>query len=154
MTRFRQVLEWLALGFLLAFLGVSLWVDSGRDFIPLPALTWAGPLVCAIIILLIAWPVRSMSKGDRGEMSPLLAARVAVFCQACTRGGALIGGLCLGTWASLTGFHGDYLAHQADRALWAAIASLLLSGAGWLGEYWCSIDDDDDESEGVAEGAA
>lgn len=152
MTRLRQVLEWLAFGFLSAFLLVSLLVESGRSLVALPELTWFFPLIIAVIVLLLAWPVRAMSQGKKRTMSPLLAARIAAFCQACTRGGAFIAGLCFGTWAATASSTAEFMSTQADRAAWAGIASLALAGAGWLGEYWCSIDDDDEE--GVAEGAA
>ncbi|MDO5722782.1 MAG: DUF3180 domain-containing protein [Flaviflexus sp.] len=147
MTTLWQFLTWLALGFLSAFLGVSLWLDSELAPVAIPSMMWILPAALAMMVLAIAWPVRSAAGGKRGRVNPLTAARIAIFCQACCRGGALLGGIALGSWAALSG-RGEavFLDIQAGHALRAGLASVALAGAGWLGEWWCAIDDDDESA--------
>lgn len=153
MITIGQFVGWILIGFLGGWIGVKLWIDSGATLVALPALTWLFPLILAIIVLVLAWPVRAMSQGKTRALNPLVAARIAILCSACSRGGALIAGLCLGGWVAFDSGHAVFLQEQSARALWAGLSSLALAGAGWLGEYWCSIDDDDEEPLG-AQGAA
>lgn len=154
MTKPVHMIGWLTIGFLAGFGLLLWWIDSSKPLVALPALTWIAPLVLASAILLAGWPVRAMSQGKRRTMSPLVAARIAILAGACARAGALLTGLCLGAWAAYEQGHAVFLDEQSARALWAAAGSGLLGGAGWLVEYWCSIDDDDGEDGAQAHGAA
>ena len=84
-----------------------------------------------------------MRETGKRTMSGPAAARVAIFCQACSRSGMILAGAGVGTWLAATGNHAEFLDAQATRALWLGAGSLLMGAAGWLGEWWCAIDDDD-----------
>ena len=62
----------------------------------------------------------------------------------------LLAGAGAGTWLAASGNQAVFLDEQAARAMWLGITSLAMGGAGWLGEWWCSIADDDDTSAGPA----
>lgn len=153
MTSAWHMLSWLLLGLFGALLGVSMWIDSSLAFIPIPPFAWTVPLVLATSVIVVTWQVRAFTQGNRPAMSPLAAARIAIFSQACSRAGMLLGGIGVGAWIAAAGNHATYLDEQASRFLWVGLASLLLGGAGWLGEWWCSIDDDDEEAPPAAAGA-
>ncbi|WP_182353259.1 DUF3180 family protein [Flaviflexus huanghaiensis] len=153
MTSPLQMASWFFLGLLTALLGVSVWLDSAMPLVSIPQLAWTIPLILAITVLSAAWQVRGMAKGGAARVNPLTAARIAIFSQACSRGGMLLGGIGIGMWLAVDAGQATYLDEQASHALWTGVASVLLGGAGLLGEWWCSIDEDEDEPPAAAAGA-
>lgn len=153
MTSALQMVSWFLLGLLAALLAVSVWIDSSPPLLTIPPLAWSIPLILAAAILAAAWPVRGLANGRKSAMSPLTAARIAIFCQACSRAGMLLGGIGIGAWIAAAGNHAAFLDELASRALWTGLASVLLGGAGRLGEWWCSIDEDEDDPPAAAAGA-
>lgn len=153
MTSAKQMVGWLVLSLLIGFVGAAAWIRSTVPLVAIPDFTWTIPLVLAVGVLVSAWPVKAMADGKKRTMNPLTAARIAVFCQACSRGGMILAGICLGAWFAFSGENAVFLNEQASAALWAGVGSLVLAGAGWLGEWWCSIDDDDDDAPAAAQGA-
>ena len=86
--------------FLLAALGAAaLWfvetalAASGRPVL-IPPFTLAVALVLiGVIIVLMAWPVRKVARGDRTKrVDPFYATRVVVLAKASSLGGALLAG--------------------------------------------------------------
>lgn len=146
MTSAAHMLGWLVVGFLGAHFGVSAWIDSSATLFTIPPFVWAIPLVVAIGLIVASWQVRVMAQTGKRTMNALTAARIAIFCQACNRSGMLLAGAGAGTWLAASGNQAVFLDEQANRAMWLGITSLAMGGAGWLGEWWCSIDDDDDTS--------
>ena len=146
MTSAAHMLGWLVVGFLGAHFGVSAWIDSSVTLFTIPPFAWAIPLIVAIALIVASWQVRVMAETGKKTMNGLTAARIAIFCQACSRSGMLLAGAGAGTWLAASGNQAVFLDEQANRAMWLGITSLAMGGAGWLGEWWCSIDDDDDTS--------
>ena len=153
MTSPIQMLSWFLLGALAAFLGMSVWIDSTVALIAIPSLSWTIPLVLALALLASAWQVRAMAKGATSSVTPLTAARIAILCQACSRAGMLLAGIGLGAWLAASDNHAIFLDQQAAHSLWMGLASAALGGVGRLGEWWCSIDDDEEEPPGAPAGA-
>lgn len=153
MTSAVQAAGTLILSFLVGLVGVAVWIRTTLPLVVVPEYMWVVPLIVAIIILIVAWPVKAMADGKKRTMSPLRAARIALLCQACTRAGLILAGLGIGGWLATTGSHAVFLEEQSVRILAAGLSSALLGGAGWLCEWWCSIDDDDDESTAQRQGA-
>lgn len=153
MTSAGHMLSWLLVGFLGAHFGISAWIDSSLSLFAIPPFTWTIPLIIAAAVIAAAWQVRTMVETGRRTMSGPAAARIAIFCQACSRSGVLLAGAGAGTWLAASGNQAVYLDEQATRAMWLAITSIVMGGAGWLGEWWCSIDDDNEEPTGAPAGA-
>jgi hypothetical protein len=135
----------------LGWVGLRLWVTSGRE---LPTLPWSAPAVMLLLagtVLLFGWPVRRWTKGERDRpLDPLRAARTVVLAKASQYSGSL-----------LTGWYAAQvlaLLPTADVAARRSLivragVSLLAAGAlwlvGWLVERWCRVDlTDDDEPPG------
>lgn len=150
MTSALQGAGTLVLSFLLGLVTVSIWIRTDLPLFVVPEYMWTVPLVVAVAILIAAWPVKAMADGKKRTMSPLRAARIALLSQACTRAGLILAGLGLGASLATAGSHAVFLDEQSSRLLSAGIASLVMGAAGWLGEWWCSIDDDDDEENPAA----
>ena len=153
MTSPVQMGSWFVLGLLAALLGVSVWLDSAMPLVSIPPFAWTLPLLLAVAVLASAWQVRSLAKGGPARVNPLTAARIAILSQACGRGGMLLGGIGVGAWLAVDGSHAAYLDEQSARALWMGLTSVALGGSGLLGEWWCSIDENEDEPPAAAAGA-
>ncbi|MDO4887562.1 MAG: DUF3180 domain-containing protein [Actinomycetaceae bacterium] len=130
----------------LAVIACAFMLADGRAPGPVPATLFLPILAVALGIFANGWRVRRMRQGKATRMRPLQAARVAVFAQACSRSGAFFVGLA-GVCALLFSRTGRtaYVHEQVLALGLAAIASLLLTGAGWLTERWCAVDEDEDD---------
>jgi len=133
---------------LVGWVGLRLWAASGHE---LPALPWTAPavmLLLAGLVIVLGWPVRRWTQGERDRpLDPLRAARTVVLAKASQYAGALLSG-----WYAAQGLT---LLPTVDvdvrRALLVRAGVSLLSAVamwvvGWLVERWCRIDlSDDDE---------
>jgi Na+-translocating ferredoxin:NAD+ oxidoreductase RnfD subunit len=117
---------------------------------PWPALVLL--LVMASFVVAMAWPVRRYLRGRATRtLDPLRAARVVVLAQAAVLTGAAAAGWYAGQLAVVLGGLG--LLANRDRLLplgLAVLASVVLAGAGLLGQRWCRVepprDDEDDRA--------
>lgn len=110
----------------------------GADPLPVPWTAPAGLLMLAGLVLTAAREVRRWVQGRRIQpLNPLTAARIAVLSAA----SAYVGAVFIGWYAAqalviLPALVGE----RRERflmALLAAVAALLLAGAGLLGQRWC-----------------
>ena len=128
-------------------------VRSGGPELSLPSLTLLGALLLAVLVLYFARQVSRFSRPETrtkaGSMTPLLAARVAIFAQAL----ALTGALLAGWQIALVAYQLGLLASRATLAplvesLLALVAGLVMLLAGILAENWCKIPPEDQKGSG------
>ena len=139
--------------FMLAVLGAAaLWfvetalAASGRPVL-IPPFTLAIALVLiGVIIVVMAWPVRRVARGDRTRrVDPFYATRVVMLAKASSLGGALLAGGGLGIAGYLLSRSVIPGVGSVTMALGTALGAIVLLGAGLVAEYWCTIPPDDDE---------
>ena len=105
-------------------------------------------LVIAVIVVVLAWPVRRAVRGTaRAHIDPFRAARTAVLAKACAVMGALLTGLPLGLLLFMV--TRTVLGDAANFILTvsALLGGALLLTAGLLAEWFCTLPPDDPESE-------
>ncbi|WP_062071376.1 DUF3180 domain-containing protein [Demequina sediminicola] len=122
--------------------------SSGTTPPHVPWSAWAFSFIAGGCALGFAWQVKRFLQGKRPDLSPLRAARTAMFAQACAYVGAVMAGAYGGYALALV----DSWSHGPRReviisALIAAGSSLVLMVAGMIAERWCRYDDDDDSAE-------
>lgn len=138
--------------------GIAAWIlvrYNYSDFPPLPLLASVVLYVLAALEIVIAFVVRSRVESHqigqaRGQLHPLIAARVLALAKA----SAILGAISVGVWAGLLTFllgQQDVAAADHDRP--AAIVGLiggvlLVAAAMWL-EYCCRAPDDPPPVEGA-----
>ena len=122
---------------------------TGRGGAPLPV-PWSAamsPAVIGAISVVLAWPVRRWTRGDRTRpLDPLRAARVLVLGRAASRAGAAVVGWYLGQLLFL--LPDLELGSRSDLAVRAGVgiaSSVLLVVAGLLVERFCRLPPDDDD---------
>lgn len=135
-----------------SLLALSLWSRSGRA---LPEASWpAGAvlLLMAALLLGAGWQIRSYQQGKAQRMpAPHWSRRVLAGAQASALGGAIVTGWYLAQ-AALHVPDAD-VPSQREALVVAgllALASVLLSVAGFVVQAWCRIPPSDDE-DGEAE---
>ncbi len=92
------------------------------------------------------WKVRQYRAGNRPNLDPIVAARIAMFSQAAAYSGAALVGGYLGYGLAFI----SYWSHAPRRdvvvsAVIAAGAGVLLCAAGWIAERWCDASGGDDD---------
>ena len=143
--------------FMLAVLGTAaLWfvetalAASGRPVI-IPPFTLAVALVLiGVIIVVMAWPVRRVARGDRTKrVDPFYATRVAVFAKASSIAGSLVAGVGLGMLIFLS-TRSVLAVGSLLMAVATIVGAVILLVGGLVAEYLCSIPpDDDDQRENI-----
>lgn len=137
--------------FLLAALGaVTLWfvetalAASGRPVL-IPPFTLAAALVLiGVIIVVMAWPVRRVARGDRTKrVDPFYATRVVMLAKASSLSGALLAGGGLGIAGYLLSRTVLPAVGSVTMGVATAIGAILLLAAGLVAENWCTIPPDD-----------
>lgn len=130
----------------LVWLLVRMMDQSGTTPPRVPWSAWLISLVVAGCALVFGWQVRSFLKGKRPSLSPLRAARTAVFAQATGYVGAILvgayGGYALGL---LDGWSHGPRREVIISALIAAAAAATMVVTGLIAERWCRHSDDDDD---------
>lgn len=137
--------------FLLAALGAAtLWfvetalAATGRPLLPLPIpLPFTLALIGAIIVVM-AWPVRRVARGDRSKrVDPFYATRVVMLAKASSLGGSLLGGAGLGVTAYLLSRSVLPAVGSVTMAIAATVGAIVLLVAGLVAEHWCTIPPED-----------
>jgi Protein of unknown function (DUF3180) len=122
-------------------------LESGGGVMPLPLTALGAMLVIAVAVLVVGWPVRRWTRGDRSRrLDPLRAARTAVLAKAASHSGALLAGWYLGQGLTLLG--DLHIEPRRDRLLLAGLAvltALLMVTAGLVTERWCRLPHGDDD---------
>nr|WP_277628402.1 DUF3180 domain-containing protein [Arsenicicoccus dermatophilus] len=133
------------LTFALSWVGLARWSDTGHPMPPSGYLGVVPPLLVAAMVLAGAWSVRRTVTGRRpaGPHDGLRGYRVLVLCQAAASTGAVV----LGWSAALAVVGRVTLALEGQRsaaagALATALAAVVLTAAGLLGQSWCRLDDE------------
>lgn len=127
------------------WVGLDLWIDSGRDPLPLSWPAVVGTLALVVVVIAAGLPVRRWVRGQRDRaLDPLVAARTAVLAKASAYGGAALVGWYLGQGLLILP---DLVGARRERfivALVAAAAAVGVSVAGFVVQRWCRIPPDDD----------
>ncbi len=139
-----------ALAVAAALLGgfVAWWLQtSGRAPLPLPATSAVVLLAMAVIVLVLGWPVRRWTRGDRNHvLDPLRAARTVALAKAAAYGGAIFLGWYFGVGFGLVNSLSiDVRRERFELAMITAVAALALCAAGLVVERWCRRPPDSDE---------
>ncbi len=105
----------------------------------------------AMLLVALAWPVRSAAKGER-RIDPFFATRVVVLAKASALAGALLAGAAAGILI--------YLLSRAVVPLGSSltagatlVAALALVAAALVAEHWCSLPPDEPTDELTEESA-
>ncbi|MFT3943686.1 MAG: DUF3180 domain-containing protein [Ancrocorticia sp.] len=146
---------WLALG---TIFGISITMFFLRGFgvvPPLPKITPLVVLAVVAVLLWLGWQVRRVKERKAAAIGGLGASSVAVFAVASAHSGALLVGV-FGVMSALYWIDavGHYMMVQAITAGCTALASLILSVAGFVVERWCRISGDDGDAAPTGAGAA
>lgn len=146
-TRTRTLLL-LALGVaIVAWIALRLWSRGGNE---LPMLPWSTPGVMALLavaVLVVGWPVRRWTRGQRTQpLDPLRAARTVVLAKAAQYAGSLLTGWYVGqVLVIIPNLDVEPRRDMFVRGLVSAAAAVLVWVAGWLVERFCRVDRRDDE---------
>lgn len=121
------------------------WLAGGRRVLEAPWLAAALLTVMAVALLVVAWPMRRYRREGR-RVDPLRAARTLSLAQAAALTGAVVAGLYGGHALALLpdlgfGRHTEL----AARLTAAAVAGILVAGAGHRAQGWCRVRDDGEE---------
>lgn len=138
---------------MLAMLGAALlWfvetalAATGRAVLIPPFTLAIALLLIGIVIVVMAWPVRRVARGDRTRrVDPFYATRVVVLAKASSLGGALLAGGGLGIAGYLLSRSVLPAVGSVSMAVGTAVGAILLLVAGLVAEHWCAIPPDDDE---------
>src|SRR5699024_4327008 len=114
--------------------------------VPVPVLSGAGLLLIAAVLWVQGRQVRRLVAGERTAMTPMQAARVAVFAKAATLGGAAVGGYCAAQLILAL----ENLQAPAQRVqAWASGGALGAAGVlvvvALVVESWCRLPPEDDD---------
>jgi polyferredoxin len=132
-----------------AWFGLDLWTRQGGRLLPLPWLAAVAIVVVAGVVLVLGWEVRRSVRGRRrAPLDPLFAARVAVLAKAAIFGGALLTGWyvaqSLVVYSNVSGLRRERLLVAGATAL----ASVVLTVAGFVAQRWCRLSDDEEPGPG------
>lgn len=137
---------------LAVFGGAVLWfvetalAASGRPVV-IPPFTLAIALVLiGVIIVVMAWPVRKVARGDRTKrVDPFYATRVVMLAKASSLGGALLAGGALGITGYLLSRSVLPAVGSVTMGVATAVGAILLLVGGLVAEHWCAIPPDDSD---------
>jgi hypothetical protein len=138
----------LVIGFLLELAAAA----SGSPILVPPLTLPLTLLAVAVIVVLLAWPIRQSTRGDGSgkPVNPFVAMRVAVLAKASSLSGSLLLGAGAGiVLYLLTRSVVPAVSSVVLAAATAAGAAVLLAG-GLVAEYFCTLppgDDTDDPGE-------
>ena len=134
------------------WVGLDIWIDSGRDPLPLSWPAVVATVALVAVVIAAGLPVRKWVNGKRDRaLDPLVAARTAVLAKASAYGGAALVGWYLSQGLLLLP---DLVGARRERfviALIAAAAAVGVSVAGFVVQHWCRVPPDDDETPGPAD---
>lgn len=121
---------------------------SGHPVI-IPPFTLAIALVLiGAIIVVMAWPVRRVSRGTKNaRVDPFYATRVVMLAKACSLGGAILAGGGLGIAGYLLSRSVVPGVGSVTMGIATAVGALILLVGGLVAEHWCTIPPDDDEKD-------
>lgn len=119
---------------------------TGRPVVIPPFTLAVALLLIGVIIVVMALPVRKVSRGVVGaRVDPFYATRVVMLAKASALGGALLGGGGLGIVGYLLSRSVLPAAGSVAMAVTTAVGALLLLVAGLIAEHMCRIPPEDDE---------
>jgi hypothetical protein len=122
--------------------------SSGHGVIVPPVTLSVTLAVIAVLIVVLAWPIRRAIRGTAPlRIDPFRAARTAVLAKACAIMGALLAGLPLGLLLFM--LTRTVLGDTSSILITASAVlggALLLTG-GLLAEWFCTLPPDDPESD-------
>lgn len=147
-THFSTLLAFVLGGTVIGYLGDLAIVSTGAKAL-VPPLSLPITLVgVAVIVVLLAWPIRRAVKGKATKhLDPFRAMRVAVLAKACSLSGALVLGVGLGIGLFLLTRSVVAPAGTVWLAFATAIGAALLLAGGLLAEWFCTLPPDDPDSE-------
>lgn len=145
-TRWYTVLGLAAASTLVCYLVLATLEARANVVVPVPALSGAGLLLLAAVMVDQGRHVRRLVAGRPSNLTPLQAARVAVLAKASALGGGGIAGY----FAAQLVLTFDTLQSPGSRTqAWASggalLACVVLVVVGLLVESWCRLPPDDDE---------
>jgi len=137
---------------LLAALGLAaLWfvetalAATGRPVLIPPFTLGVALVLIGVVIVVMAWPIRSVVRGTRkARVDPFYATRVVMLAKASSLGGALLAGGGLGIAGYLLSRSVLPPVGSVTMAVGTAVGAILLLVAGLIAENWCTIPPDDD----------
>lgn len=116
-----------------------------------PASLAVALALIAVLLIALAWPIRSAAKGER-RIDPFFATRVVVLAKASALAGALLAGAAAGILL--------YLLSRAVVPLGSSltagatlVAAVALAAAALVAEQWCSLPPDEPTDELTEESA-
>ena len=138
---------------LAVFGGAILWfvetalAASGRPVV-IPPFTLAVALVLiGVIIVVMAWPIRRVARGNRSaRVDPFYATRVVMLAKASSLGGALLEAARIGVAGYLLSRSVLPAVGSVTMGVATAVGAILLLVGGLVAEHWCTIPPDDDEN--------
>ncbi|MFF2387873.1 DUF3180 domain-containing protein [Agromyces sp. NPDC058104] len=147
-THFSTLLAFVLGGVVIGYLGDLAIVSTGAKALVPPLSLPITLLGVAVIVVLLAWPIRRAVKGRATKhLDPFRAMRVAVLAKACSLSGALVLGVGLGIGLFLLTRSVVAPAGTVWLAFATAIGAALLLAGGLLAEWFCTLPPDDPDSE-------
>lgn len=128
---------------------LDLLIRQGGARPPLPWPAALGPVVVAVVVLILARDVRRTARGEKPagrRVDPLVAARVAVLAKASAYAGGLLTGWYVAQAVALLT---QLTSGRRDRLIVAGVTALACVGlavAGLVAQRWCRLPPDDDET--------
>ena len=117
---------------------------SGRAIVIPPITLGVALLLIGIIIVVMALPVRRVSRGrPNARVDPFYATRVLMLAKASSLSGALLGGGGLGIVGYLVSRSVVAAPSAITMSVIAAVGAILLLVAGLVAEHMCSLPPED-----------
>lgn len=134
-----------AFGAIFAWLAELALSATGRPIIVPPTTIAVVLVLLALVVAVMAWPVRKVARRVEGaRVDPFYATRVVVLAKASSISGALLAGAGVGALAYLLTRPVPAVGSVGMTIAMTASAALLMIG-GLLAEHWCTIPPDDDD---------
>lgn len=127
-----------------------LWVRFGQSLLVPPLSLTVTVTLIALIILIMALPVRKRMRGGEKPLDPFYATRVLALARAAQVTGAILGGLIGGSLifaASLPSFATTWVGFAEH--MFALISAILLTVIGIIAERFCQLPPDDPDPLGA-----
>ena len=138
-----------ALGGALAWFLETALAASGNAILIPPFTIGVALTLIGIIVVVMALPVRRVSRGvPNARVDPFYATRVVMLAKASSLGGALLGGAGLAIAAYLLTRSVLPGVGSVSMAFAMAVGAILLLVAGLVAEHMCAIPPEDDDSSG------
>jgi O-antigen ligase len=132
----------------IAWLAETALASSGRPILIPPFTLSVALILIGAIIVVMAVPVRRVSRGvANARIDPFYATRVVMLAKASSLSGALLGGGGIGIVGYLLSRSVLPAAGSVTMGLATALGAILLLVAGLVAEHWCFIPPDDDEKQ-------